>query len=71
MLIHYFRISETEVSNWANGFKINWDRFPRELMRACNEGKRPTDNDRRRLIQILEEDIRHYTARPRRKDVDG
>lgn len=58
------------TSSWATSFVIPYDKFPHSLQEACGNGTRPEEDDRRRMVQIIVDDVAVLTNSPKRPEVE-
>jgi hypothetical protein len=57
-------------SNWADTFVIPWDKMPVAVRDAMSQGKRATPADRRKVVQILVDNMREFCKNPIRSQCE-
>ncbi|XP_071854825.1 uncharacterized protein [Apostichopus japonicus] len=55
------------IADWAESFKVDWDKMPKSLTKSLQKKQRPTPKDRREMIRILCNDIMKVESSPGRK----
>ncbi|XP_054930445.1 uncharacterized protein [Dermacentor andersoni] len=59
--------SEASVSLLGQAFDIPWDAFPPELIKACQDGRRPLKSDLNEMIRTLSDRVLACYQKPGRK----
>ncbi|XP_049517132.1 uncharacterized protein LOC125942922 isoform X2 [Dermacentor silvarum] len=59
--------SEASVSLLGQAFDIPWDAFPPELVKACQEGRRPLKSDLNEMVRTLSDRVLACHQKPGRK----
>ncbi|XP_071821327.1 uncharacterized protein [Apostichopus japonicus] len=55
------------IADWAESYKVDWDKMPKSLTKSLQKKQRPTPKDRREMIRILCNDIMKVESSPGRK----
>lgn len=56
--------------NWANDFKIPYEKFPPIVLKNCLEGSRPNPEDRQHVIRTLAYEISKLAKKPGKKNLE-
>lgn len=63
------KTDELQHGYWVQQFAIPWSKMPQSLMDACEQKVRPKPSDRREMVRILCDGIRHHSTLPGRENL--
>lgn len=56
--------------NWANDFKIPYQKFPPNVLKHCRQGSQPNPEERSHIVRILAYEISKLAKKPGKKNLE-